>query len=80
MLELASGILVAVLILVRFGGVHVLAALLFGGLLIPTAVALAHYFRLAPADIALGMLAAAVVIGSISREAREDQKQEGRRT
>lgn len=80
MLEVAFGIVLAVLILVHLGGIHVLAALLFGCLLVPAAVALVHFLRLAPLDIALGIVAAAVVIGSISREAGEDAKQGSRRT
>jgi hypothetical protein len=39
-----------------------------------------HFLRLAPLDIALGIVAAAVVIGSILREAGEDAKQGSRRT
>lgn len=80
MLEVAFGILLAVLILVHLGEFHVIAALLFGGLLAPAAAALVYFLRLAPADIAWGIVAAAVVIGSISREASEDRKRESRKT
>jgi hypothetical protein len=77
MLEVAGGIVLAVVILVYFGGMHVLLAGLFGGLLVPAAAALAYLFRMGPTEIALGIVVAAVVIGSIVREWSED-REEGR--
>lgn len=79
MVEVAGGILLGVLILVYFGGMGVLAAVLFGGILVPAAAALVYLLRFAPIDIALGIVVAAVVLGSVMREAGEKREQ-GRRT
>jgi hypothetical protein len=79
-LEVAGGILLGVLILVYFGRMRALAAGLFGGILIPAAAALVHLLRFDPIDVAIGVVVAAVVLGSIQREAREDEaQQQGRR-
>ena len=80
MVEMAGGILVAVLLLVYLGEIHVAAAALFGGLLVPFAAGLVLFLRLPPVDVAVGIVGAALVIASICREANEDKRQETRRT
>jgi len=74
MLEVAGAILVAVVILVYLGDFVVLAAVLFGLLLIGAALALVYFLRLAPVEVAWGIVAASVVIGSIYREASDEVK------
>jgi len=78
MLEVAGAILVAVLILVYLGDFVVLAAVLFGVLLTGAAVALVYVLRLTPAEVAWGIVAGSVVIGSIYREASDEAKRETR--
>lgn len=80
MVEVAVGIMLAVAILVYFGEMHAFAAALFGCILVPTSIALVYYLRLQPLEIAAGIVVAAVVLGSILREASADREQEGRRT
>ena len=78
MLEVAGAILLAVLILVHLGEFVVVAALLFGVLLVGVAGALLYFLRVAPAEVALGIVAASVLIGSISREARDQSRRDTR--
>ena len=79
MLQLGGGIVLGVLVLVYFGGMRVIAAALFGGILVPAAWALVYLLRFDPIDVAVGVVVAAVVLGSIQREASRDEAQEGRR-
>ena len=80
MAEVAGGILLGVLVLVYFGGMGVLAAALFGVILVPAAWALVYLLSFDPIDIAVGVVVATVILGSIQREASEDRAQrEGRR-
>ena len=79
MLEVAGGILLGVLILVYFGGMRALAVGLFAGVLVPASAALVYLLRFDPIDVAVGIVVAAVVLGSIQREASKDEAQEGRR-
>ena len=78
MLEVAGAILLAVLILVYLGEFVVVAALLFGVLLVGVAGASVHFLRVAPAEVALGTVAASVLIASISREARDESRRDTR--
>jgi len=78
-LEVGGGILLGVLILVYFGGVRAFAAGLFGGILVPSAAALVYLLHFDPIDVAVGIVVAAVVLGSIQREASKDEAQDGRR-
>ena len=73
MLEVAGGIVLAVLILVYFGEMHALMAALFGGFLLLSAAALTYLLRVGSTEIALGIVVAAVVLGSILREANADR-------
>ena len=79
MLEVAGGILLGVLILVYFGGMRVLSAALFGCILVAAALALVYVLGFDPIDVAVGIVVAAVVLGSIQREASKDEAQESRR-
>jgi hypothetical protein len=74
MLEIAGAILLAVLILVYLGQFVVLAASLFGMLLAAVASALIYFLRAAPSDVALGVLAASVLISSMVRESKDELK------
>jgi uncharacterized membrane protein len=78
MLEVAGAILLAVLILVFLGEFVVVAAVLFGVLLTGVAGALVYFLRVAPAEVALGIVAASVLIGSISREAGDELRRDTR--
>jgi hypothetical protein len=78
MLEVAGAILLAMLILVFLGEFVVVAALLFGVLLTGVAGALVYFLRVAPAEVALGIVAASVLIGSISREASDELRRDTR--
>jgi hypothetical protein len=62
------------LILVVVGRFIVIAVLLFGVLLVVVAAALVYLLRVPPADVALGIVAACVLIGSISREANDESR------
>ena len=78
MLEVAGAILLAVLILVYLGEFVVVAALLFGVLLVGVAGALVYFLRVSPAEVAWGIVAASVLIGAISRETREESRRDTR--
>jgi hypothetical protein len=80
MIELALAILLALLILVFLGRFAVIAVLLFGVLLSAVAAALIYVLRAPPDDIALGIVAASVLIGSISREAGDESRIDTRPT
>ena len=75
MIEVAGAISLAVLLLVYLSGFA--AALLFGVLLVGVA-GVSMYFRLPPAEVALGIVAASVLIGSIYREANDASRQDSR--
>ena len=79
MLEVAGAILFGVLILAYFGGMRLYAAAVFGAILVPAAWALVYLLRFDPIDVAVGIVVATVVLGSIQREAGKDEAQEGRR-
>jgi hypothetical protein len=68
MLELAGAIVLAVLILVYIGQFVVLAAALYGVLLGAAAGALVHFLRATPGEVAFGIVAAAIIIASLSRD------------
>jgi hypothetical protein len=74
MLEIAGAILLAVVVLVYVGQFVVLAASLFGVLLAGVAAALIYLLRATPSDVALGVLAASVLISSMVREAKDESK------
>jgi hypothetical protein len=69
MLEIAGAIVLAVLILVYVGQFVVLAAALYGVLLGAAAGALLYILRATPLEVALGIVAASLVIACISRDA-----------
>jgi len=73
-IEVAGAISLAVLVLVYLSGF--VAALLFGVLLVGAAGALMYFFRIPPADVALGIVAASVLIGSIWREAKDESRRD----
>jgi hypothetical protein len=72
MIEVAGAILLAVLVLIYVGGFVVVAALLFGLLLVGVAGALLHFLRVPPGELAWGIVAASVLIGAITREAVDE--------
>jgi hypothetical protein len=74
MLEIAGAILLAVLILVYLGQFVVLAASLFGVLLAAVSGGLIYFLRATPSDVALGVLAASVLISSMVRESNDESK------
>jgi hypothetical protein len=74
MLEIAGAILLAVVVLVYVGQFVVLAAALFGALLAAVAAALIYLLRATPSDVALGVLAASVLISSMVRESKDELK------
>src|SRR3954465_519491 len=74
MLEIAGAILLAVLILVYLGQFVVLAASLFGVLLAAVSGGLIYFLRATPSDVALGVLAASVLISSMVRESKDESK------
>ena len=74
MLEIAGAILLAVVVLVYVGRFVVLAASLFGVLLAAVAAAFIYLLRATPSDVALGVLAASVLISSMVREAKDELK------
>lgn len=76
MIEVAGAISLAVLVLVYLSGFA--AALLFGVLLVGAAGTLLYFFRVPSAELALGIVAASVLIGSIWREARDESRQDTR--
>ena len=78
MIEVAGAVLAAVLVLVYLGEFAVLAALLFGALLAGAAGALIYFLRLTPAEVGWGIVAGAVVIGTIYREANSELKRDTR--
>ena len=80
MIEVAGAILVAVLVLVYLGQFAVLAAGLFGLLLVGAAGFLLHFLRLTPEEVAWGIVAASIVIGSVYREADSDGKRSPQRS
>ena len=75
MLEIAGALVLAVLVLVYLGQFVALAASLFGVLLAVVAGALIYFLRAAPSDLALGILASSVLIGSMARESNDELKQ-----
>ena len=77
MLEVAGGIVLAVLILVFLGGMNPFSAALFGAFLVPVAAALVFYLSFGITETAVGIVVAAVVLASILREAKQD-REEGR--
>ena len=74
MIEVAGAILVAVLVLVYLGEFAVVVALPFGVLLAGAAGALIYFLRLTPEEMAWGIVAASIVIGTIYREANSEAK------
>lgn len=74
MLEIAGAILLAVVVLVYVGQFMVLAATLFGVLLAAVAAALIYLLRATASDVALGVLAASVLISSMVRESKDELK------
>ena len=74
MIEIAGAVLVAVLVLVYLGEFVVAAAMLFGAVLICAAGLLIYFLRLTPEEVAWGIVAASIVIGSIYREANSEEK------
>jgi hypothetical protein len=74
MLEIAGAILLAVVVLVYVGQFMALAASLFGALLAAVATALIYLLRATPSDVALGVLAASVLISSMVRESKDESK------
>jgi hypothetical protein len=76
MIEVAGAISLAVLLLVYLSGFA--AALLFGVLLVGMAGTLLYFFRVPPAELALGIVAASVLIGSVWREAIDESKRDTR--
>lgn len=77
---MGGGIVLGVLILVYFARMRVFAAALFGAIVALAAAGLVHFLGFAPIDIALGVVVAAVVLGSILRESNEDRVRGERRT
>jgi hypothetical protein len=73
-IEVGGAILVAVLVLVYLGQFVALAAALFGVLLLAAAGFLLYFLRLAPEEVAWGIVAASIVIGSVYREANSESK------
>ena len=73
-IEVSGAILVAVLVLVYLGQFAVVAAGLFGLLLVGAAGFLLHFLRLTPEEVAWGIVAASIVIGTIYREADSGPK------
>jgi len=74
MIELALAIALSSLVLVILGRFVVVAVALFGVFLSAVAAALVYWLRMAPADVAMGIVAACVLIGSISREANDESR------
>jgi hypothetical protein len=77
-IEVAGAILVAVLVLVYLGEFVVLIAALFGALLVGAACFLIYFLRLTPEEVAWGIVAASIVIGSVYREANSEAKRHTR--
>ena len=78
MIELAGAVLAAVLVLVYLGQFAVVLALLFGALLAGAAGTLIYFLRLTPSEVSWGIVAGAVVIGTIYREASNEAKRDVR--
>ena len=74
MLEVAAAVLVAVLVLIYLGEFVVAAAMLFGAVLLGAAACLVYFLRLTPEEVAWGIVAASIVIGSVYREANSEAK------
>lgn len=74
MIEVAGAIGVAVLVLVYLGEFEPLLAALFGVLLVAAAGVLVYLLRLTTEEVAWGIVAASVVIGTIYREANSEAK------
>jgi hypothetical protein len=77
-IEVAGAILFAVLVLVYLGQFVAFAAALFGVLLVAAAGVLVYVLRLTPEEVAWGIVAASIVIGSIYREANGEAKRDTR--
>src|SRR3954462_12956194 len=73
-LEVGGAIVLAVLILVYLGQFLVLAASLFGVLLAAVSGGLIYFLRATPSDVALGVLAASVLISSMVGESKDESK------
>ena len=78
MLEVAAAIVVAVLVLIYLGEFVVVAASLFGLLLVGVAGVLIFVLRLTPAEVGWGIVVGSVVIATIAREAARDSKPDPR--
>ena len=74
MIEVSGAILVAVLVLVYLGEFAALLAALFGVLLVAAAGVLVYFLRLSTEEVAWGIVAASIVIGTIYREANGGSK------
>jgi fructose-specific phosphotransferase system IIC component len=73
-IEVAGAIVVAVLVLVYLGQFAAVVAGLFGVLLVAAAGGLVYFLRLTPEEVAWGIVAASIVIGTIYREANSESK------
>ncbi len=78
MIEVGVAVFVAVLVLVYLGQFVAAAALLFGLVLLGAAACLLYFLRLTPEEVAWGIVAASIVIGSVYREANSEAKREAR--
>ena len=78
MLEVAAAIVVAVLVLIYLGEFVVVAASLFGLLLVGVAGLLVFVLRLTPAEVGWGIVVGSIVIATIAREAARDSKADTR--
>jgi hypothetical protein len=77
-LEVAAAIVVAVLVLIYLGEFVVVAASLFGLLLVGVAAVLVFVLRLTPAEVGWGIVVGSIVIATIAREASSDSKADTR--
>ncbi len=78
MIEVAGAIGVAVMVLVYLGQFEVAAAALFGALLVAAAGVLIYFLGLTTEEVAWGIVAASIVIGTIYREANSEAKRDAR--
>ena len=78
MIEVAGAIAVAVMVLIYLGEFGAAIAALFGLLLIFAAGVLVYFLRLTTEEVAWGIVAASIVIGTIYREANGEAKRDAR--